>query len=137
MNMIITSIQEQEYDIAVLIIEVAVFYGTEDIPNNFPGRNDDLLKLIIDINSGQILNWDKDFGEKTGGWNLNMKVCDGGCYYLIDVNDVIVDSLENDYVPSRFGIGSDDYIQMDIDHNGKILGWEKNFTARNGFNHNA
>lgn len=124
----IKKIIEPEIDIKYLYVYVPIYYENEDIPFDFPGRiknNDDfdLLTLLIDIDTGKIINWDNEFGQKHGGWHLEMKVCDGGTYYLINENCHIISKIE-DYVPNNLGIGSDDYLEMSIDKDGYILGFK-------------
>ena len=89
-----------------------------------PCRNDDLWEPIIDINSGQILNWKQG---KTA--NVHYKVCDEFIYSITDINGDTVIEEDEIYVPTIMcpkSNGYGDYIIMDIDENGYIKDWNKN-----------
>jgi hypothetical protein len=102
--------------------ELAVQYGEEDIPNNFPGRNGDLLTIVLDLNTKKVRDWPADYGEA----GCHMKVCDQGTYTLIDdVGEEIV-RIENDYVPSCIPQQYGDYVEFDIAPDGTLIGWEPN-----------
>lgn len=105
---------------------------SEDFRNNIPfvekeniGYNENYYwNLIIDIDTGKVENWPKDYCIST--W---FKVCDDGLYQIVDKDgDVIWDSIgtENYYVPEFLEIGDNgygDYIYIDIDGNGYIKDW--------------
>lgn len=57
---------------------------------------------------------------------VHCKVCDSGCYELVDAQGKTIKDLE-DYVPSFFpGEHYGDYLILDIDiETGKILNWKK------------
>lgn len=110
-----------EIDIRYVSIDVAVRYGEENIPNDFPLRAGDVWKAIIDIDTGQIHDW--PIGQSG---ELSMKVCDQGTYQLLDENMILIAAIEEDYVPhgvvpGRYG----DYIELNIDANGRITNWPK------------
>jgi len=110
---------EKEVEIKYVKVEVAVRYGEEDIPNDFPLRNGDMWSAIIDIDNGIVMEWPK--GE-TG--NLEMKICDEGSYYLLDENYETILSIEEDYVPNNLLPGSyGDYLKLHIGENGVISNW--------------
>lgn len=88
-----------------------------------PCREGGLWCPVIDLDSGQILNW-----EKGKSANVHYKVCDEGIYYLKDNEGNVVLSIEEDYVPKMMcpkENGYGDYIIMDIDGNGFIQDWEQ------------
>lgn len=111
----------KEIDIKFLRMEIPVRYGEEDIPNDFPGRTDDVLSLLVDVESREIIGFPKDFC-----YNVHMKVCDEGSYYLLDANKEELLKLENYYAPNEFVPGSyGDYVELNI-VNGVIENWLKN-----------
>lgn len=81
----------------------------------------------IDIDTGVVLNW--ELGKRA---EIHFKVCDDGCYYLLDENDNVQLSIEGDYVPEMMcpkENGYGDYIIMDIDEIGKIKDWKKTLSG--------
>ena len=110
---------EKEVDIKKVRVDVAVRYGEEDIPNNFPMRYGDKWIANIDIDEGRIL----DCPEGVSG-HLHMKVCDQGSYFLYDIDGNLVKSIEHDYVPNSLIPGKyGDYIDLNIDEKGMISNW--------------
>lgn len=110
---------EKEVEIKKVKLQVAVRYDDEDIPYDFPLRNGNMWNATIDIDGGRVLDWPK--GEKG---NLEMKICDEGSYYLLDEDDNVVLSLEQDYVPNKLLPGEyGDYLKLHIDENGLITNW--------------
>lgn len=100
-------------------IFVPVRYGTEVIPDDFPGRKNDMLMLCVDIDSGVIRDWPKDYGD----FELYMKVCDEGSYWIRDKSGEVIHGVETDYVPSFIPGDYGDYIDLKIDATGKITNW--------------
>lgn len=98
---------------------------TDHNGDKIPFRVGDVWKLIIELETGQILNWPKGI-EAT----INYKVCDAGIYRLLNENfETVVE--QDGYVPSMLcpkceGYG--DYIIMDIDRDGFIQGWNPDFS---------
>lgn len=110
-----------EIDIRYVSINVAVRYGEEDIPNDFPLRFGDVWNAFVEIDTGCIPGW--PIGQSG---ELSMKVCDQGTYQLLDENMMLIASLESEYVPhgvvpGRYG----DYIELNIDATGRITNWPK------------
>jgi len=110
---------EKEVEIKMVKVDVAVRYGEDDIPKDFPLRRGDMWSAIIDIDEGKVLDWPEG---KTG--RLQMKVCDEGSYFLLDDKGNTVLSIEQDYVPNalipgRYG----DYIDLQISESGLVLNW--------------
>src|SRR5688572_19751454 len=111
--------QEVEVDLRILKVHANVRYwedasvdGVDDEEGNLiPCRKGECWCPEIDIETGQILNWDKG---KTA--SIHYKVCDEGVYTVIDDNERDVLEIEG-YVPETMcpkGSGYGDYIIMDI-----------------------
>lgn len=95
----------------------------------FIGDNNHILigqnyrwRPLIDIETGQIVNWEKGFDA-----DVCYEVCDDFLCDILDADMNIIESYEG-YVPkvmcpkkNEYG----DYIIMDIDENGFIQGWNK------------
>ena len=107
---------------------------SEDFRNNLPfvekgniGYGEEYYwNIVIDINSGKVENWPKDFCIST--W---FKVCDDGLYQILDTDgEVVWDSIKSEYyyVPTFLEIGDEgygDYIYLDIDGEGNIENWNE------------
>lgn len=79
-------------------------------------------KPLIDIETGQIVNWTKGTIA-----NVHYKVCDDFQCKILDADKNVITSYEG-YVPDVMcpaDEGYGDYIIMDIDENGFIQGWNK------------
>lgn len=90
---------------------------TDETGDLIPCKDGDRWKPIIDVKTGQILNWSK--GVKA---DIHYKVCDDGIYILKDKSDKIIVEIDS-YVPNTLcpkEEGYGDYIIMDIDENGFI-----------------
>lgn len=113
-----------EVDVKYLKMSVAVRYGEEDIPKNFPFRENDMWNVTIDIDKGEILNWPPD--AYVFAFQMHMKVTDQGTYELQDEKFQQIAIKEEDYVPHILpGRHYGDYIILDIEPDGKISNWEK------------
>lgn len=120
--MIKTIKNEKEVELKYVKLQVAVRYEDEDMANDFPHREGDIWSPTIDLDSGQILDWEKGVIE-----DLYMKICDEGCYYLLDENKNIVLSIVQYYVPNKLLPGAyGDYIDFNINENGVITNWYSN-----------
>lgn len=112
-----------EVDFTILELGVPVNYGTEDIPEDFPGRRGDMLYMSIDIDKGVVFDWPQ--GQTA---NLYMKVVDGGCYTVrgLTTNGEPYNLfLEHEYVPRCLGRGGyGDYLVLKINGGGKIENWQ-------------
>jgi hypothetical protein len=124
---------KKEIDIKTLIVNANVRYwedatvnGFEDIDGNLiPCRENENWKPIIDIESGQILNWNKGTTA-----SIHYKVCDAGLYSLQDIEGNIIITKEG-YVPKIMcpeEEGYGDYIIMNVDENGFISKWIPNLS---------
>jgi len=90
-----------------------------------PCRVDDNWCPLIDLDTGQILNWKE--GTKA---DIHYKVCDEGVYALLDESKNVVVEYEG-YVPNSMSpkdSGFGDYIIMDVDEKGFIAKWEPDLT---------
>lgn len=127
----VTITVKKEVEVKTLHVEAGVrYWGDAEINgepdtengNNIPCKEGDTWNPIIDLQTGQILNWEQ--GKKA---DVHYKVCDNGSYFLKDAEGNTVLSIEQDYVPSILcpkEAGYGDYIIMDIDENGFIQDWE-------------
>ena len=87
-------------------------------------KEDKRWKIIIDADSGQILNWKKGNTAK-----IYYKVCDDGEYKIFDKNMTQIGETIYSYVPKIFAIdkcGYGDYVIMTIDGDGFISDWDIN-----------
>lgn len=111
----------KEVEITHILITVPVRYGEEDIPYDFPMRLDDTWSAKVCIDSGLILGWPVG----TSG-EMQMKVCDGGIYSLLDASGHELAKIDCDYVPHGVIPGEyGDYIHLIIDESGRITNWPK------------
>lgn len=78
-------------------------------------------KITVDLATGRISDWPEGTTAST-----DYKVCDAGCYMLIDADGKVVAS-KDDYVPKMLcpkDNGFGDYVIMDIASDGTIQGWK-------------
>ena len=120
---------EQEFDAKYLHVSAGVRYwedaavcGEEDTEGDkIPCRNEDRWCPIINIESGNIVNW--EIGKSA---RIHYKCCDDFECALEDANNNIFSKYDG-YVPDFMCPGDEgygDYIIMNIDELGNILGWE-------------
>ena len=111
---------ETEIEATVIVMDLAVRYGEEDIPNDFPGREGDMLTMHVDIDTGEIHHW-------PGGMDaeIYMKVCDQGMYEIFSPDGKPLKRLEGEYVPHGLVPGEyGDYVDFKI-KGGVITNWPK------------
>lgn len=114
--MIIDIPTTKQVNVKFIKLSIPVRYGDEDMPYDFPLRQDDNWEAVIDLDTHQIENWPQG---KSG--SFNMKVCDEGSYYLLDERKETVDEIIQYYVPNGVVPGEyGDYINMEIDETGKV-----------------
>jgi hypothetical protein len=107
-------------DAKTLRCVLAVNYGEEDIPNDFPFRKGDTLDIAIDLDAGRVRDWPGAWGPA----EVHMKVVDSGCYYLLDADGKHLAAREQEYVPGFFpGDHYGDYVILDIEPDGNIANW--------------
>ncbi len=110
-----------EVDVESIRISVPVRYGDEDMPLDFPFRTGDLWDITVDLTTRKIKDW-------PSGWSrdVEMKVCDGGSYWLLDKAGSVIASIEEDYVPNEIIPGEyGDYICLSIADDGTITNWPR------------
>lgn len=118
MKMIVTERVTHEVDATAFRCILPVRYEEEDIPNDYPHRKNDVWDITIDIDTGQIRDWPKGVRPL----NVGMKVTDNGTYHLIS-GDKVIGTIEDDYVPSCIPEKYGDYVDFNIDGDGKITNW--------------
>lgn len=95
----------------------------DELGNLIPCRNGDYWEPRINIETGEIVNWNKGTISK-----IHYKVCDNGAYHLMDEEKNQIKYIDG-YVISSLSIndnGHGDYIIMNVDENGMIEDWEFN-----------
>lgn len=128
MTKTITLMKPKNYQVKTIKVNAGVRYwedatvnGSEDSNGDMiPCRKGDSWQPVIDVDSGQILNWTKGVVA-----SVHYKVCDSGEYELLDEENNTIMKYA-DYVPTGLspgGSGYGDYIIMDIDENGFIDKW--------------
>lgn len=127
----ITITEPREVEVKQLQVKANVRYFEDGLVNGKEDSNDsptmpcvegDLWKPLIDIETGQILNWRQGVTA-----SIHYKVCDQCSWELKDESGKVVLSMEDDYVPETLypkENGYGDYIIMDIDENGVIADWD-------------
>jgi hypothetical protein len=126
----ITITTQKTIEVNRLLVQAGVRYwedaevnGVEDKEGDMiPCRNGDLWEPVIDLETGQITNWEK--GKEA---DIHYKVCDNGEYWLLDKEGNKVVKETSQYVPDYLTIddnGYGDYIIMQVDKNGFIQNWE-------------
>lgn len=113
---------DKDIDIKFLRLDVAVRYEEQDMPNDYPFRENDQWRPTIEVDTGQIVDWPKGNAR-----DLHMKVVDEGSYYLEDENNEVLLEIEDDYVPNALLPGKyGDYIIISINEDGLITNWPRN-----------
>ncbi len=97
---------KKEYDVRVLEVVAGVRYwengevnGKEDTNGEIPCRVGENWEIKINIETGQILNWEKGNTAK-----VHYKVCDAGSYTLINEKGEDILEIDDAYVPSCLSI---------------------------------
>jgi hypothetical protein len=93
----------------------------DDIPKDFPLRTGDNWIATLDIVTGIIQNWKQGISGR-----VFSKARDEGKYYLLNENKELVFKQEYGYVlnkPLPPKDGFDDYIDLEINEEGKITNW--------------
>ncbi len=117
---------EKQIDVRYLRINLDIY--DEDLPSDLPFRFGNKWEIIIDIDRGMVMNWHHAQSIK-----LSLKVRDSGIYTLYDKNFNPIRHSDRDdspkYVPNHLlppSNGYGDYLELDIDGDGKILNWYDN-----------
>jgi hypothetical protein len=132
----ITVNKKEKKQVKTLLVEAGVRYWEDSDVNGIEDTDGTLIPCRIgknwcpkiDIETGQILNW--NIGTTA---NVHYKVCDDGTYKLLDENENIVASIDG-YVPKILDIYDDsfgDYIILKIDENGFIDKWNNHASLKN------
>lgn len=114
--MIIKIPTTKQVNVQYLKISIPVRYEDEDMPYDFPLRQDDLWEATINLDTNKIENWPQG---QSG--SFYMKVCDAGSYYLLDESKETIAEIVEYYVPKIVPGKYGDYVSMQIDDTGKIL----------------
>lgn len=119
----ITQKVTEEIDIKFVKMELPMRYGDKDVPFDFPRRKDDIVILLVDIETGEIKDFPKDYEGSCA-----TKICDEGRYWLLDKDyNVLLKLDDGDYVPNNLIPPTDgygDYVDLQIS-NGHITNWYK------------
>lgn len=125
----ITLTQKVEKSVKYLKAECGVRYwedafvngeGDDDDNPRMPFAKDGTWGILIDIDTGFILDWPAGTTA-----DVHYKVCDAGVYTLLDADRNQVKQIDG-YAPSIMspgGNGYGDYVIMEIDGDGKIANW--------------
>ena len=117
-----TILKPVEVNIHSILIEAAVNYEEEEIPNDFPLRNGEMWRAQIEIDTGKIIGWPHGRAER-----MHLTVKDEGSYTLLDDSNRTITRIENSYVPHGVVPGKyGDVILLTIDANGIVTNWPKN-----------
>lgn len=112
-----------EVDAGVRYWDDASLNGEPDTEGKIPFRKNDGWCPIIELATGQILDWPNGIEAK-----IHYKVCDSGLYWLLDQNKNRIAEWKGHYVPNDVlcpkANGYGDYIIMEIGKDGKILNWQ-------------
>ena len=97
------------------------------VKNDIGCGTNDYMELIIDLNSGKVLNWKDGFCLKT-----HYKVCDDGEYIFLDKDTEEVVNITKEYnqyyVPDFLSLedeGYGDYVYLNINGDGTIEHFER------------
>lgn len=86
-----------------------------------PMQHNEQWIAFVNIDTGIINAW-----PKGTSCHIHEKVCDSGVYELYDVDSNFIirrcDYVPHGLIPGKWG----DYIELNIDENGKILNWPNN-----------
>lgn len=124
----------------ILKCRLGVRYWEDSSVDGFEDTKGDLMPCVvngswcpeINVKTGQILNWEK--GKEA---DIHYKVCDDGDYMLLDDRGYTIIN-NNSYVPDCLcpkEQGYGDYVIMDIDQDGYILGFIDNYNEEELINY--
>lgn len=105
--------------------EDATVNGKEDSDGTLiPCRNRNSWEPVIDLETGQILNWPAGIEA-----DIHYKVCDAGEYWLLDATKQRIAKWNGYYVPDDIlcvgDNGYGDYIIFKVGADGIVIGWKK------------
>lgn len=121
----------KEVDVKYIQVSAGVRYWEDAEVNGIEDKNGDLIPFrdgdnwtpVINVDTGEILNWPKGTTAK-----IHYKVCDDGTYGLLDEFQALI--IERDgYVPDILapcGEGYGDYIILNVNTDGFVENWKAN-----------
>ena len=120
-------------DIKQVSINIPLRDGDVESDLDIPFIKDNVLRCVVDIDSGRIQTWPQGQTMK-----LCSKVCDEGIYKLFDTKGNCIASINEDYVPNNLIPGDyGDYVILDVDTDGLIKNWKpinlNEFFNRDGY----
>ncbi|MCJ8293543.1 MAG: hypothetical protein MJK15_03975 [Colwellia sp.] len=120
----VTVIKKEEVEVKFVFININPRHLDEE-EKPVPMLKGDTWDAIVDINTGIIRDWPQG-EEREYYW----KICDAGSYHLLDSDEQIVLSINNNYVPNNLLPGEwGDYLELKINGDGLITNWLSNPTA--------
>jgi hypothetical protein len=118
-----------EIEVTHLHMMLPVNYGEEEIPNDFPFRKNDSWSVVVELDTGMIVDWPK--GKSA---DVHLTVKDGGTYELVGNDGRIVAAIEGDYVPHGIVPGSyGDTVELKIAADGCVTNWPRTPSAKDFF----
>lgn len=102
-----------------------ILFGLDCIDGNLPffDSKTDIFSIIIDIETGQIINWGNDFKEDVCVYFLP-KIKRGETFYsLLDCKMENIKDFFTD-APSCLSISKDDFIYIFVSNQGFIKNWD-------------
>lgn len=116
-----TVMRPVEVEVTHIRLDLAIRYGDEEMPYDFPFRHNDMWTAIVNIDTGEIEDWPEGHAAK-----LHLKVVDCGTYTLLCDQEAVA-RKESDYVPHGVVPGQyGDYVILHIDDAGRITNWPRN-----------
>lgn len=120
----VTVIEKSQVEIKSVLIDINPRHLDEE-EKPVPMLSGDNWEVIVDLESGKIRDWPQG-EEREYYW----KICDAGSYHLLDKNDKVALSINNNYVHNNLLPGEwGDYLDLKINGEGVITNWLKNPTA--------
>lgn len=112
---------EIEHDARYLVIIIPV--DDDDMPANYPGRDDDEWRAVVDVDSGILMT--ETFCPWPSGYALDLqaKPRDSGTYKVLAENGELIAQVEQEYVPGWIPGDYGDYICLNIGDDGKVANW--------------
>lgn len=114
----------EEFDYINFTIAGEEYEGLDKVFERWPDlQEDDYLKLVIELETGKVINWPKELGHFDF---YDFKLCDSGIYILMKTLQESEDDLRYEgYVPGCIGKGGyGDYFEFEINEDGHIQDWE-------------
>ena len=120
----VTVIKKEEVEIKFVSIDINPRHLDEE-EKPVPLIHGERWNVIVDIDTGKIRDWPQG-EEREYYW----KICDAGSYHLLDEDERIQLSINNNYVPNNLLPGEwGDYLDLKINGEGVITNWLSNPTS--------